>query len=120
MPISETQALIDKKIDEVMLAALDGDPVLNEKGEPVLDKDGKPRMMRPKAPMLQAIRSRMRDLGISRIPISDEDPAVQTAKRLDMEEGRDAFTQFRQSHGRDVDVPEMDDEDDDVATARTG
>ena len=119
MNITQNQKELDRKLDEALLDALKGTPLVKD-GEAVLDDDGKPIMVPPSAPMLQAIRSRLRDLNISRIPVDPADPVNKMAEALGLEPGQNPFRTFSIAHGRPAVIPEMDDDEDDAATTRAG
>lgn len=118
--ISDVQRQMDAKLDEVMLDILDGRIVLDDDGKPVLDAEGNPLRTPPTAADLQAVRSRLRDLGVSRVVSERTDAANRIGERLGLPEGRDPFAEFQEAHGRTLKFPPIEDAGDDAATAGQG
>jgi 2-methylisocitrate lyase-like PEP mutase family enzyme len=69
-------------LDQCLLTVLkQGTPLMDESGRAVMDADNKPIMIPPTAAMLQAVRGRLRDLGVDkmRVPGSTIDEMAKAA-----------------------------------------
>jgi hypothetical protein len=116
--VTPTQIALDDLLDNVFLHDLQNRPIARDSnGDPIRDDDGKLIYERHPAAFLQAVRGRLKDLGIDRIPRAGT-TAAKLAEAIGMEEGEDPVGEWAKAHGAKTSLKISDfDHEDDAATA---